>query len=287
MTGVLSLKEVGIKDVGLAGIKAASLGELKKAGMPVADGFVITTKAYREFIVESGIVERVFSMLKSYETKKIEKVSEKIGEIMANYSMPESIKNEIMKKAADMGLKRVAVRASSIDGKSNCAVLNLRSEKEIMDGVKKCWASLYSPENLKFKTRKPSNDSIAVVVQEMIFPDKAGTIETNDDEIRVNGVHGFSHAIDSGIKNVSFIFGTDNFEKNGFEEHIQDYALIKHWNDNTIIKKEVLNKPSFTEKEALHIAQLGKSIHLYYGFPQKIEFLSSENKAYIVNCRKA
>ena len=64
MAGVLSLKEIGIKDVGLAGIKAASLGELKKAGIPVAKGFVLTTKAYKEFIVESRIVERVFSMLK-------------------------------------------------------------------------------------------------------------------------------------------------------------------------------------------------------------------------------
>ena len=287
MASILSLRDVGKKDVGIAGVKAASLGELMRIGMPVANGFVISTKAYKEFLVESGIAARIFSMLKNYESKKIGKISESIGEIMMNYPFPEGLKQKIMAKAQEMGLRRVVVRASSIDGKSSCAALNLRTEDEIIKGIRKCWASIYSPENLKFKTRKPSNDSIAVVVQEMVFAEKGGLIHTNNDEIKVEAVHGMSSAIDSGVGNVAFVFGMDDFEKRGLTEAVQEYALIKHWKDDALIKKEVIRRPSVTEKEALNIAQIGKSIHKFYKFPQKIEFLIGDKKTYIVNCKKA
>jgi len=151
------------------------LGQLMKIGMPVAKGIVITTKVYREFLVESGIIERIFLLLKNYETRKIESVSNRIEEIMTNYPMPEGIKEKIMGKIRETGMKRVVVRASSIDGKSSKSFVNLRGEDEIIRAVKKCWASLYSPQNLKFKTRKLSNDSIAVVV--VVQPEqKAGGI---------------------------------------------------------------------------------------------------------------
>lgn len=286
MASILSLEEVGIKDVGAAGLKAASLGQLRKAGLPVAKGFVITTSAYKEFLVESGIAARVFSILKSYKHSRVAQVSEKIGEIMMNYPIPEGLRKEITEKISEMGMRRVVARASSIDGKSNCASLNLRGEEEIISAVKRCWASLYSPENLVFKTRKPRNDSIAVLVQEMLFAEKGGVIATSDEEIRVEAVHGMSSVIDLGIGNASFIFGTKELDRRGFSEIAQEYALLKHWKDDLLIKKEALPRQPVTENEALNIAQLGKSVHLCYRLPQRVEFLVKENRTYIVNCKK-
>jgi hypothetical protein len=44
------LDEVGADDVPLVGGKAANLGELRGAGFPVPPGFVLTTKAYDQFV---------------------------------------------------------------------------------------------------------------------------------------------------------------------------------------------------------------------------------------------
>jgi len=42
-------------DVKLVGGKAAGLNEMIKAGIPVPPGFIVTTEAYRQFILETGI----------------------------------------------------------------------------------------------------------------------------------------------------------------------------------------------------------------------------------------
>src|SRR3982751_5362601 len=46
MTFVVPLADLGQADLARAGGKGANLGELIRAGLPVPDGFVITTDAY-------------------------------------------------------------------------------------------------------------------------------------------------------------------------------------------------------------------------------------------------
>ena len=47
---VRDLAQVGRDDRGLVGGKAANLGELIRAGLPVPPGFVVTTDAYWAFV---------------------------------------------------------------------------------------------------------------------------------------------------------------------------------------------------------------------------------------------
>lgn len=57
-TYILPLRKVGLSDIGIAGGKNASLGEmitnLAGLGIRIPDGFVITVHAYREFIDAGG-----------------------------------------------------------------------------------------------------------------------------------------------------------------------------------------------------------------------------------------
>ena len=55
------LEDVRSTDVDGVGGKAASLGELTAAGLPVPSGFVVTAGTYREFIEDAGIDEELFS----------------------------------------------------------------------------------------------------------------------------------------------------------------------------------------------------------------------------------
>ena len=45
------------RDIAWAGGKAANLGEMINAGIPVSDGFVVATSAYRAFMIEPGLDE--------------------------------------------------------------------------------------------------------------------------------------------------------------------------------------------------------------------------------------
>src|SRR5262245_30783118 len=52
---VCRLQDLGKDDGGLAGGKAANLGELLRAGLPVPQGFVVTTAAYEHFLAAGGL----------------------------------------------------------------------------------------------------------------------------------------------------------------------------------------------------------------------------------------
>ena len=47
----------------LAGGKGANLARLAQAGLPVPDGFTITTQAYQVFVAANGLTERIPAVL--------------------------------------------------------------------------------------------------------------------------------------------------------------------------------------------------------------------------------
>jgi len=59
MQDVRYFSDIGHEDIDLAGGKGANLGELTRAGLPVPPGFVLTTAAYRAFVTENDLDERV------------------------------------------------------------------------------------------------------------------------------------------------------------------------------------------------------------------------------------
>ena len=64
---VIWFADLSIKDVGLVGGKNASLGDmyahLKDQGVDVPNGFAITSQAYKFFIQEAGLEEKIQNIL--------------------------------------------------------------------------------------------------------------------------------------------------------------------------------------------------------------------------------
>ena len=52
MIFIKQFDELGSSDIDQAGGKAANLGELTRAGLPVPPGFVVVTAAYRDYVAE-------------------------------------------------------------------------------------------------------------------------------------------------------------------------------------------------------------------------------------------
>ena len=60
---ILTLEEIKKEDIPSVGGKGASLGEMFSIGLPVPRAFVVTAQAFRRFLGETGIEERLFSGL--------------------------------------------------------------------------------------------------------------------------------------------------------------------------------------------------------------------------------
>ena len=73
---VLWYQELGMQDVGRVGGKNASLGEmisnLANAGVQVPGGFATTAEAFNEFLLQSGLDERIHKVLDSLDVDDVD-----------------------------------------------------------------------------------------------------------------------------------------------------------------------------------------------------------------------
>ena len=94
-----NFKQLTKKDVGIAGGKGASLGEMTKAGIPVPPGFVVLASAFEQFIKETDVDIEIESELKKVnhqDINSVEEASERIRAVILKAKMPKDIGAEIM-----------------------------------------------------------------------------------------------------------------------------------------------------------------------------------------------
>jgi pyruvate,water dikinase len=92
------LDEVRSTDVGTVGGKAASLGELTDAGLPVPSGFVVTAATYREFIETAGIDEELFDVVDvdHEDSTALREAHERAHQLIVETPMPDEVKRDIL-----------------------------------------------------------------------------------------------------------------------------------------------------------------------------------------------
>jgi len=196
---VLWLENVDSTKHDLVGGKAAGLGENIKAGIPVPPGFVVTSEAYRCFIQETELNQRIQTILKeeikSGQPEEYERASARIRSLIMRSAVPPSIvaavKQAYRKLGKTIGIEnpRVAVRSSatvedlpeaSFAGQQD-TYLNIQGEDEVMEHVKMAWASLWTARALSYRDSlniEHESALMAVVVQKMVNSRTSGVMFT-------------------------------------------------------------------------------------------------------------
>src|SRR5436305_10319127 len=95
---VLSLDDLSKEEVGIAGGKGANLGELRRAGFPVPDGFVITSAAYALAAEAAGVTGETPA------TARVRLVASPV---------PTGIADAVTDAYRALGAREVAVRSSA------------------------------------------------------------------------------------------------------------------------------------------------------------------------------
>lgn len=97
------------------GGKGMSLSKLIEAGIPVPDGFHVTTDAYKQYMNDNEISDSITALLDSTDpsdTNGLEAVSQKISELFVKGVIPSEIEKEIIFSYNHLGTTPVAVRSS-------------------------------------------------------------------------------------------------------------------------------------------------------------------------------
>ncbi|MEQ9670156.1 phosphoenolpyruvate synthase [Coleofasciculus sp. G2-EDA-02] len=234
---ILWFEEVGISDIPLVGGKNASLGEmirqLTAKGVRVPTGFATTAYAYRYFIKEAGLEERLrelFSDLDVEDMSNLRVRGKQARSLILNTPFPEDLRTAIaqayLKLCERYGVSAefcerfepeyqeeckektqavdVAVRSSataedlpdaSFAGQQE-TYLNVYGVLDVLDACHRCFASIFTDRAISYRTLKGFDHfdvALSVGVQKMVRSDLASS-----------GVM-FSIDTETGFKNAALV----------------------------------------------------------------------------------
>ncbi|MGC8836211.1 MAG: phosphoenolpyruvate synthase [Infirmifilum sp.] len=303
---ILWFEELTKEDVPIVGGKNANLGEMIRAGIPVPPGFAVTAYAYKRFIEEKGIKDKIYEIIRKHVPQGAAKpedymeASQEIRKLIESTPMPKDIEEEIRKAYRELS-KRVgkteefvAVRSSataedlpdaSFAGQQE-TYLNVKGEDDVVEKVRKCWSSLFTPRAIFYRESKGFEHErvlISVAVQKMVNSRSAGVMFTlhpvtgDRNKIVIEGHWGLGESVVSGkVTPDEWVVDKKSMqivERNIVEKRVE---LVRDPKTGKNIEREIeperRNAPSLTDEEVLRLAELAVKIEQHYGRPMDIEW---------------
>lgn len=309
---VLWFKEVDRDDLALVGGKGANLGEMTKFGIPVPNGFIVTAQSYYYFLEKTGIKNTIKSYLQTVDVNnatQLNQASRLCQNEIEKAAMPIEVAQEIVNNYLKLsGLFKeclVAVRSSataedlpnaSFAGQQ-ATFLNIKGEASLLSAVKSCWASLFTPRAIFYRTENKFDHfkvGIAVPVQKMIQAEVSGVMFTIDpvgnlkNKIIIEAIYGLGELIVQGSQTPDHYEVDKNtltIEKK--EVNVQKIKLIKkaaETKEFPLTQKEG-SRQKISDKFIIELARWGKKIENHYFYSQDIEWAIEKGKIYIVQTR--
>ena len=173
--------------------------------------------------------------------------------------------------------------------------LNVKGEDEVVDKVKKCWSSLYTPRAIFYRVQqgfRHEDVSIAVVVQKMVNSEKSGVMFTSHpitgEKIAIiEAVFGLGEAIVSGEVTPDH-YEYDRIQRKLINVQIAYKKFMLTRQDGKTVRVELGEKGKervLSDQEIEELVKLGEIIEEHYGHPQDVEWAIEKGKIYIVQSR--
>jgi pyruvate,water dikinase len=321
---VVELDQIGRHDLEIAGGKAANLGELIKIGIPVPEGFIVSTKSFDKLIHENDLEKEIIELTEEVDvdnTPSLLEASRKLKEIILLHPVPAEVKIKVseayrlltkveLPSNLHAGKKPVivAVRSSataedlptaSFAGQQ-ASFLNVLGEENLIDSIRKCWTSLYEPRAIFYRAKnRISRASIAAIVQRMVNSEKSGTMftidpTTGENVVLIEAIWGLGEGIVAGEVSPDTYKVSKDSDRIGtiIELQISNKTKMRirdEASDNTLeleVPKEKASAQVLTKDEIFQLTKYGVMIEEHYGNkPQDIEFAIEDNRIIILQTR--
>lgn len=316
---LLWFEQLERKDVDIVGGKSSSLGEMTaKTDVPVPYGFATTAYAYRYFIKESGLEEKMRSILSELtdveNSALLRDVSARLRDAIMAEKMPQDLQDAIGAAYVELGKRvgeenpYVAVRSSataedlpdaSFAGQQD-TYLNVQGAETIIAKVKECYASCFTDRAVYYREKQGFDHievALSAVVQMMVFSKTSGVmftvnVATGDDyNILIEAAFGLGEYVVQGTVT------PDNYTISKHDHKIidrcvneQDIMLVRKKGgdcEEVQVPEELRKVQTLTDEQILELADYAKKIEKHYGCYMDMEWGVDErtNKIWILQAR--
>jgi len=307
---ILWLEEIRKEDIISVGGKGASLGEMASIGLPVPGAYVVTAQAFRRFLVETGLEQKIYSSMEKLDVEDndaLEKAAETAKTVVLKAKVPAAIRDDIRKayKRMNGGNLVVAVRSSataedlpdaSFAGQQE-TFLNIQGEAALLLAVQKCWASLYGARAIYYRAKQGFDDhtvNIAVVIQQLVNSEKSGVMFTShpitgEPTAIIEGSWGLGEAVVSGsVSPDKYVF--DQRSEKVVERMIatKKVEIVADGANGTKLVDVSAGRQEaqvLSDDEVAKLAMYGKIAENHYGVPQDVEWSIVGKTFYILQSR--
>ncbi len=310
--GVRWLNEVDKNDIALVGGKGANLGEMLKIEIPVPNGFIVDSSTFIKFIEKANLKDKIRKIIEKLDvnnTEELKKASKEIRKLIEDAKIPEDIEREIREAYRQLCREEgeevyVAVRSSatledlaeaSFAGQHE-TYLNVKGEDEVVEKVKKCWSSLYTPRAIAYRAKygfDKRDVSIAVVVQKMVNSDKSGVLFTShpvtgEKKSIIEAVFGLGEAIVSGkVTPDTYVYDREQDKLVDVKISEKRIAVVRK-NGKTVevkLDEQKAKDRVLSDDEIRKLVKIGEVLEEHYKMPQDVEWAIEKGKLYIVQSR--
>ena len=293
---VFWLEELGQLDHDVVGKKAANLGEMTKMGVRVPPGFALSVEMYTDFLNMTGAIYEIRQILRGFvgtSFKGFNEISANIRQIVESKAMPQEMGETIAShyealcqrccNTAEVAVSTRSAGPASHPGQYE-TYLNVRGRSDLIDKIKRVWASTFNTRSLVFRGQKEMPlecDPIGVVVLKMVNARAAGVIftadpNTGDTTKMISEANwGLGESVVSGMSTPdTYILDKENLEIR--EKKLGEKSKYVTFEEIGVAEKEISPDMRATfclsEGELREIGKLGKMLEEHFGVPQDAEW---------------
>ncbi|MCD4849917.1 phosphoenolpyruvate synthase [Arthrobacter sp. AK01] len=297
------------------GGKAANLGELASAGLPVPPGFCLTTTAYRLALSDVGLQEVIAALEAAgpSDLDQLNGLATRARSLVLDAGVPAAVADAVRSAYQQLGGNvPVAVRSSataedlafaSFAGQQD-TYLNVVGIDAVLEAVSRCWASLWTDRAVAYRTTNGidhASVTLAVVVQEMVDSATAGVMFTanpvtgNRYEAVIDASPGLGEAVVSGAVN-----------PDQYVVDVRRWSIVKRTIGDRQVEIRSLPgggterverpgrdgpgapapQPCLSDPQVLALAELGRKVQEHYSAPQDTEWaIDDDGKLWLTQAR--
>ncbi|WP_225728963.1 MULTISPECIES: phosphoenolpyruvate synthase [unclassified Nocardia] len=313
MEFVRDIADIRLTDEVEAGGKGANLGELTAARLPVPATFVVLRSGYLDAMRRGGVAEDLAAEHKAAlaavgSDAELTHRCERLRELVGNAGIPTDLAKQIRRAYAALGTEDepavVAVRSSATGEDSasasfagmNVTATNVRGADEVVEAVRACWASLFSPraETYRAERKFDGAPAMAVVVQVMVDVRRSGVAFTADpatgdtDRVVIEGARGQGEVVVSGaVEPDHYVVAKDDLRILVAHTGNQRFEIVRDaagGGDKTVELTDP-NERVLSDGDVRGIARLAIAAEKHYGRPQDVEWAIDGGQIWLVQAR--
>lgn len=302
MTRCLFFDSAGDAPLELVGGKGRNLIALSAAGFPVPPGFVLTTALFEAFRAASP---DLLPPASAPDPGRLGLVCDELRRRPLPAEVEREVREALARLEAGCGRRRLAVRSSCTaeDGDLGASAgqydsfLGLDGADAVLDAVRGCYLSLWSPHAAAYRRRRGIAESgarMAVVVQQLVEAEVAGVgfsvdpVSGRTDRMVIDANFGLGESVVDGAHAVDhFELDKRDLKTVGQTLARKERQVVPSGNGvrETRVPAADRDRPALSDEQRRAVAELLRRAEAHFGWPQDVEWAFAGGRLWILQSR--